>query len=693
MKRKMIGITAGYMSGLFFVSFFTDAWQLIIPFCAFLIYVIIGKLKGFSINDLAIVSMSFAIAFTAGELYTHYVYKDIVSYADTTGSFSGTVSDYDIYDNDNARYIINGKINNFWTAKISFFSNELDAEYGDRINIENCTFEKITGDYLFDSENYYKPDRIFLSAENADSVTVDKLHSHRIKNFLMTYREKIISDFRIKLGDDCGGFLSGMVFGEKSFLDYDIRNSLYRTGIGHVMAVSGLHISVMAIFIMHLLKLMRLNKFISFGLVNIFMVLMVAMAKSPVSAIRAVIMFDILYSAGLFRRQNDTFNSLAIAVLIMGIFNPYIIYSQGFLLSVAGTFGIGVFAPYMVKNLSCNTFMKKLLRDFLMMLCATIAIMPFIMLYFDEVSIISPVTNIIIVPLCTICIIMGMIYTITGGFLPVLEITGGIIKIILFVSDKLSESGLSYISCGNDFIAKLAFICVSAVIMVRVSTGKRKCISFAVAVSIAVTFIGSEMYINSAYNKFRIAVVGRNENASVVISFHDKNYVIDLNDYRNPRYVSKYLSENNTDSIDYIILHGNVQSLYLSYINEFDSVKVKNWLVYGNTPPCGNRDAVLFNDNGYEIKSGDYSIIYSGGILRVIYKNSEITFVPAKSDIPENRGLTIFYGKITKNTEMQCDGYSIYLDGKENVSYKYSGMNNFITEISGNGKFTISNLK
>ena len=100
MKRKMIGITAGYLSGLFFVSFFTDIWKLIIPFSAFLIYVVIGKLKGFSVNDFAIVSMSFAVAFTAGELYTRYVYEDILSYADVTGSFSGTVSDYDIYDND-----------------------------------------------------------------------------------------------------------------------------------------------------------------------------------------------------------------------------------------------------------------------------------------------------------------------------------------------------------------------------------------------------------------------------------------------------------------------------------------------------------------------------------------------------------------------------------------------------------------
>lgn len=688
----MIGITAGYVSGLFFVSFFTDIWKLIFPIIAFLLYIVVGKLNKFSLNDFAIVSMSFAVAFATGELYTHYVYKDILSYDNKTGSFSGNVSDYNVYDNDKARYIIKGKINGQRTAKIYFYSNELGAEYGDRINIESCTFKKISGDYLFDSENYYKPDRIFLSAEKADGITVDKLSSHKVKNFLMDYREKIISDFRITLGDDCGGFLSGMVFGEKRFLDGKIKNSLYRTGIGHIMAVSGLHISVMAMFVMYLLKRLRLNKFLSFGIVNIFMLFMVIMANTPASAVRAMIMFDTAYSAGLFRRKNDTFNSLAVAVLIMCIVNPYIIYSQGFLLSVAGTFGTGVFAPYMVKNLSAKTFRKRIVRDFLAMVSASVAIMPLSMLYFEEVSVISPLTNIIIVPLCTVCMVMGMIYTLTGGFLPVLQITGGIIKIVLFVSEKISEYDFSYILCGNDFTAKLAFICVTAVVMVRISTGNRKYISFATALSFIVTCVSTEIHGNAGTDKFRVAVVGKGDTASVVVSYHKSNYVIDLGGYRNPRYVNKYLSENNTDNVEYIVLHKNVQSLYPSYRSELDSAEIGKWLTYGNVSPCGDNNAIIFSDDGYEIKSADYSITFSDEILRIIYKNSEMTFVSVKSDVPENRGLTVFYGRITKDTDMQCDGKSIYLDDKENVDYNYSGMNNFEVEINSDGLFRISDM-
>lgn len=634
-----------------------------------------------------IVLTAFATAFTVGKLYTHYVYEDILSYNGTCGSFSGTISDYDVYDNDKARYIIKGKINGFRTAEIIFYTGELDAEYGDRIIIENCTFEKISSDYLFDSESYYKAYGIFLTVTKADSVTVKKQSSHRIKNFLMDYREKIISDFRVRLGDDCGGFLSGMVFGEKRFIDEGIKDALYRTGIGHIMAVSGLHISVMAVFLMYLFKRFRLNKFVSFGLVNMFMALMVTMANTPVSAVRAMIMFDVAYSSGLFRRKNDTFNSLAVAVLIICVVNPYVIYNQGFMLSVNGTFGIGVFAPYMVKNIRHD---KKLLRNFLMMICTTVAIMPLSMLYFDEVSVISPVTNILIVPLCTVCMVMGMIYTITGGLLPILESAGGIIKIVLFISGKISESDLSYISCGNDFPVKLAFICVSAVAMVMIATGNRQYISLAITVSVAVTSVGSEIYYMYGYDKFKVAVVGKGRNPAVIVSYHNSSYIIDMTDYRNPQYVSKYLSIRNTDNVRCIILHGNVQSLYTSYINELDSAKFGKWLVYGNAVPCTDDNIVTFND-GYEITSEDYSITYTDNILRIVYGDSEITFISAKKDVPANRGLTVFYGNITKNTVIHPDGQSIYLDNA--VDYERSGMNNFEVEVSKDNNFAISYLK
>lgn len=690
----MIGITAGYVSGLFFASFFTDLWHLLIPVGIFFVFVLTEKQKGFSINDFAIVSVSFALSFMSGEIYTHFVYNDIISYNNTEGNFSGVVEDYNCYDNDKARYIIKGKINGVRKAKISFYSDILDVGYGDKVSIENCTFKKISGDYFFDSESYYKSDRIFLTVEKVVNVVTENNNSRKIKNFLMDYREKIISDFRIILGDDCGGFLVGMVFGEKRVLDSSVKTSLYRTGIGHVMAVSGLHISVMAMFVMMILNLFGINKFVSFGLVNIFMLFMVTMADSPVSAIRAMIMIDIAFSAKLFLRQNDTFNSLAIAVLMICLENPYVIYSSGFLLSVSGTFGIGVFAPYMVKNFPDITSLDKIRRLFLTMLCTSLAVMPVSMIYFDEISVISPISNMIIVPMCSFCMILGMMYTVTGGFVSLLHSAGGIIKIILFIAEKVSRFEFTYISCGNSIAVKIALICLVAVVMVKVITENRKYIAVATALSVCITAFGSALYSGMKRDIFTVAVLGRENNASVVISYRSRNYVIDLSGhYKSPQYVGKYLSQNGIDSVDCIMLASNIHSLYLSYSSELEFMDVKNWFITGNIVPYQNGNFIFFDNNGCEIESSDYRIRYDGEILKITFGKSEMCFVSTKSEVSANNGLTVFYGKIPKDSEMICDGKSIYLDEKEAVSYQYSGMNNFKTEMSADGIYKIIEMK
>lgn len=689
----MIGVTAGYLSGLFFASFFTDLRHLLIPAGIFLVFVLVGKQKGLSANDFAVVAVSFALSFMSGEIYTHFVYNNIVSYDGTEGNFSGVVEDYDCYDKDKARYILKGKINGECKAKVSFYSDNLDVHYGDTVNIGSCTFKKMSGDYLFDSESYYKSDRIFLTAENADNIVTENKNSRKIRNFLMNHRENIISDFRIVLGDDCGGFLAGMVFGEKSTLDGSVKTSLYRMGTGHVMAVSGLHISVMAMFVMIILSFLKVNKFLSFGFVNIFMAFMVTMANYPVSAIRALIMVDIAFSAKLFLRENDTFNSLAIAVLLICLENPYVIYSSGFLLSVSGTFGIGAFAPYMVKKLPDVTAYDRIIRLFITMLCTSIAVLPVSMIYFDEISLISPIANIFVVPMCSFCMVLGMIYTVTG-FTPVLWSAGGIIKIILFVAGKVSELKFTYISCGNDVAVKIALICAVVVVMVKVATENRKYTAVSIALSVFVTACGSALYNNMNRDIFTVAVLGKGSNASVVVSYKSRNYVVDLSGhYKNPQYVGKYLSENGIRSVDCIFLADDIYSLYSSYSSELESTDIEKWFITGNTVPCKNGNFTFFDDNGCQIENSDYTIRYDGEALKITFGRSEMCLTSAKSEVPDNSGLTVFYGNIPKNSEMICDGKSIYLDEKEAVSYQYAGMNNFKTEMSADGTYKIIEMK
>ena len=280
------------------------------------------------------------------------------------------------YSGGNSLYIIEGKANDSVDIRATFYSETLEAGYGDEIVIGSCDFSKQKSDYLFDTEKYYKSNGIFLTVNQADNIDIVHSEKKTFKRIIGNYRERIISDFHIALGKDSGDLLSGMVFGEKRGMDQNVKTSVYRCGIGHILAVSGLHVSVFILILMTVLKCIGINKYISFVLMEALLIFITAMANYPISAIRAGIMMNFLYAAGLFRRQNDTFNSLAGAVLLICITEPYVIYDTGFILSVAGTFGIGVFAPYMTKNMPIETTPQKIICKIALMLCTMLCVFP-----------------------------------------------------------------------------------------------------------------------------------------------------------------------------------------------------------------------------------------------------------------------------------------------------------------------------
>lgn len=667
----MIGASAAYIAGLFFASFFMGAIPLLLIAAASLL---IGKLQRFKKSDYILIAVSFTAAFTVSSLYTHLRYDKIVSYDGKTGTFSGEVTDIRRYGGETRSYILRGELGGMKNVRVRIYSDELDAKYGDVITLRDCVFSVIEGDYLTDSMNYYRSERVYLTAINS-VAEIEHMHSRRLKNALIEYRDRIISEFRINLGEDVGDFLSGMVFGEKQGLDDNVRMSLYRCGIGHVLAVSGLHVSIVAIALMSLLRLLRVNRFASFLLMDMLLMMLVVMAHSPVSAIRAAIMMNFAYSAHLFRRRADVFNSLAAAVLIICLANPYSIYSSGFILSVAGTFGIGVFALYMTKKIPAKGVQWRLLRAFCAMLCTTVCIMPFSMKFFEETSLIAPLVNVFVVPLCSVSLIIGVIYVITGGFISFLGIVGAVIELILAISERISRAGAFYFSCRSDRIAGLAIAFIAAVAFVQIIFGRRYLTAVACAAACSAIFISSAVYGFMRAEKFTITVLGRRSNAAVVISYHGKTDIIDLSGhYKSPDYVRKYMLENGIGSAKLLVLTKNNQSQYAAYKKKLEIVDIGKVVTAGELPVIGADAEAVCGDGTLYIDSGDHIIEYSDGRLTVTFGEARIAVIPWRldNDYDDFDGLRVLYGgnvrntedndfEIFKNTEAGMDNFEITL--------------------------------
>ncbi len=661
----MIGAAAAYLAGLFFASFFTGITSAVI-FITLAILVFAGGIRG---KDLILLLVFFAAAFAVSKTYERFYYERIVNYSGSTGNFSGEITGIESYAGDLSLYTLKGELNGISDVKVTYLGSGLNAEYGDILHLESCRFSEYTNDYVFRNKDIFMAEGIFLSADYPESVSVEHTYSRKIKNALMDYREKMLSSFRSKMSGKTGNFLGAMVFGEKRGFDPDMKTELYRSGVGHVMAVSGIHVSVIAVMLMAVLSRLRLGRILPFILMNVLLIIFITMAEWPASAVRALVMIDFIYSARIFRRQSDTFNSLAGAVLAICIADPFAVYSSGFLLSVTATFGIGVFGPYMTRNFTGNRHV----RNFLIMICTSMCIFPLTIKYFGETSLISPITNIILMPLCSGALIIGAIYVITGGILPVLGIAELLLTPVLAISDVISKSRIAYFSYSGENPAENIFVLAAIVIILHIVYRSRAVTAWTTAASFCAVMVFSAITSHVSQKSLRVAFLGKGKNTAAVISYNGTVRIFDLSGYYNsPVYVRKYLADNGVSTVDSVMLVENEPSQYASYVSEAASVDIEKWYSRSDIFISGND--IFIADEEINFSWDELEIIYRSGRLAVDFCGTEITI-----ESSGNSGAFVVSGDVLPN--------DIPIDREEN-----NGLNNFEIKLSEDGAYKFRRL-
>ena len=127
------------------------------------------------------------------------------------------------------------------------------------------------------------------------------------------------------------GVLLGMLFGDKTLLDKDLKNMYQRNGFSHVLCVSGLHISVIGMSLYRFLRKKGVP-YASAGVCSTIPLLAFAeMSGFGVSAKRAVIMFVLMLLANWLGRAYDSLTALALAAFFLLFDNPGLFQYAGFL--------------------------------------------------------------------------------------------------------------------------------------------------------------------------------------------------------------------------------------------------------------------------------------------------------------------------------------------------------------------------
>jgi competence protein ComEC len=227
------------------------------------------------------------------------------------------------------------------------------------------------------------------------------------------FRKWIGSRFSDYLDPSETGLLLGLLAGDRSGIPDALRSDFQRSGLVHVLAISGFHVVLLAGMLMIFLKATGLPHRIVRILAIALLFLYIPVTGGSPAVRRAVLMFAVPQVGAMFQRPANTLNSLGVALLFIMIPEPSVIWNPGFQLSVAATMGIlmgGSLNPLkklpeeLQKNKWWTRLQSLVVEPTYVTLCATLSTSPFLIHHFKTLSPFAWLGNIVVVP----AISMGM---------------------------------------------------------------------------------------------------------------------------------------------------------------------------------------------------------------------------------------------------------------------------------------------
>lgn len=295
---------------------------------------------------------------------------------------------------------------------VNTYLDDCPYEYGDVLKIKG-KLEKPLGQKNFgefDYELYLAREKIFTYINIWQEKDIQKIgedDSNFLVSFSLSARDKIEEITKQTLPPPYNYLLVGMLLGEKSFIPSHLKEIFAEAGIMHILAVSGLHVGIIAMALLALLSMLKLpKKFKLFTLILILITYASITGFRP-SVLRATIMFILLIGGKLINRSRNLNIFLFFAAFLILLLNPLILYDAGFLLSFIVTFFIINLSPILQRLFSKIVVWIK--NPLAVSTAAWVGIFPLSAYFFSKVSIISIISNIFIIPLTGIAVILGFI--------------------------------------------------------------------------------------------------------------------------------------------------------------------------------------------------------------------------------------------------------------------------------------------
>lgn len=327
--------------------------------------------------------------------------------------------------------------------------SEIKIQPGARIRLEGIlTLPQLpTNPGMFHQRNYERGKKIDFHLEDAKVVTV--VQEPSTGSVLMEqWKEEILRRCSEIFPESEAGVLEAMLLGEKKQLESEVKEAYQAAGISHIIAISGLHISLIGMGIVKILQ--------HFGLpVPVWAILSVGsmigygvFIGQPVTAVRAIGMFVILQTARVIGRSYDLLSALALVGILMLVENPDLLYDSGCLLSFGAVIGTGWYSSQKItlwrgwrenrgrsEGIVWKTW-EKILEGVYLWLFS----LPILLWTFYQVSVVGILWNLLVIPILPFVVVSGGIAILLAGWNVTLGSVAGTISYgILQLYQKIGE--------------------------------------------------------------------------------------------------------------------------------------------------------------------------------------------------------------------------------------------------------------
>lgn len=338
--------------------------------------------------------------------------------------------------------VTNHNDNNLINQKVLISTNRYpEYQYGDALAITG-KIEQPQKFNDFDYAKYLSRYQIFMLIKRPEKI--DKIASNHGNEFYQTLfkiKKRFKSAIESNISEPQSSLANGIILGVQGGFSQDIKDKMSKTGTTHIVVVSGQNMEVVAKVFVETAKF--LSPSLGFGIGVMGLIIYTLITGASASVVRAAILASLFLTAKLVGRKKNIINPLIFTAFIMILINPIILrFDVGFQLSFMAMIGLIYITPIFER-----IFIKlpKLLNETASAtIGAQFATMPIILHNFSILSILAPVTNILIVPMVPVAMLLsflvglfGLIWMPLGKILMIFA--WPILKYIMSVIDIFSQ--------------------------------------------------------------------------------------------------------------------------------------------------------------------------------------------------------------------------------------------------------------